>query len=156
MVLNTIGLETQNAKALAQTLNLLLANLQVFYQNLRGLHWNIKGEQFFQLHAKFEELYMDTQEKVDLVAERILTLGATPFHTFEEYIDNSSIPIGKNVNATQASVELTLTGLKSLLSLERDILSQASEANDEGTVSMMSDFISFQEKTSWMLQAFLG
>jgi starvation-inducible DNA-binding protein len=57
--MNRIGLNTEDAKKLSDSLNDLLANYQVFYTNVRGFHWNIKGEKFFELHLKFEELYDD-------------------------------------------------------------------------------------------------
>ena len=82
---NQIGLDIAKSKSLADGLNILLADYMVFYQNTRGLHWNIKGEKFFELHLKFEELYNNFLLKVDEVAERILTLGATPLHTFDDY-----------------------------------------------------------------------
>jgi starvation-inducible DNA-binding protein len=72
--LNSIGLESNQAQELITRLNDLLANYQLFYQNTRGFHWNIKGEKFFELHIKFEELYNDLQIKIDEIAERILTL----------------------------------------------------------------------------------
>jgi len=75
MAKNIIGLDEQQAQQLADSLNELLANYQVFYMNVRGYHWNIKGDKFFELHVKFEELYDDLLMKVDEVAERILTLG---------------------------------------------------------------------------------
>ena len=65
MTLNSIGLEVKVAKELASDLNELLSNFQVYYQNLRGIHWNIKGKRFFDLHVKFEELYDDANMKVD-------------------------------------------------------------------------------------------
>ena len=77
MKTNRIGLDAVKAKKLAELLNVLLANYQLFYINSRGFHWNIKGEKFFELHIKFEELYTDTQLKIDEIAERILTLEHT-------------------------------------------------------------------------------
>ena len=68
-----IGLSTVQSKHLAEKLNILLANYQIFYQNTRGFHWNITGEKFFELHLKFEELYTDSLVKVDEIAERMLT-----------------------------------------------------------------------------------
>src|SRR5690606_7092903 len=156
MKLSTIGLEKSTTKELSEDLNVLLADLQIYYQNLRGVHWNIKGEQFFQLHPKFEELYLDAQEKVDLVAERILTLGATPLHTFEDYVEQSTVKVGKNISDAEKSVQLILDSIQELLKIERRILERSAKLDDEGTNSMMSDFISFQEKTAWMLKAFLG
>lgn len=151
-----IGLETQKTTELIDKLNTLLANYQIYYQNLRGLHWNIKGKNFFELHLKFEEFYTDSQEKIDMIAERILTLGGSPLHTFGDYIEEAKIPVGKSITNDEHAVQLVLTSLKELLTLERDLLKASDEADDEGTNAMMSDFISEQEKTIWMLNAWLN
>lgn len=156
MTLNSIGLDEAKTKALASDLNGLLANFQTYYQNLRGIHWNIKGKRFFDLHVKFEELYTDANLKVDEIAERVLTLGATPLHTFEDYSKNAKVPVGKNISQDENAVKLIVDSLSVLLKIEREILEKSDEANDEGTNSMMSDFITEQEKTVWMMKAWLG
>ena len=151
--LNSIGLDSKKAKQLAENLNTLLANFQLYYQNLRGIHWNIKGRAFFDLHVKFEELYNDTNMKVDEIAERILTLGETPLHTFDDYTNYGKVPVGKNVSEDKNAVKLIVDSLTELLKIERDILKTSSDADDEGTNAMMSDFIAQQEKTVWMMKA---
>lgn len=156
MTLNTIGLDTNKANDLANDLNDLLANFQVYYQNLRGIHWNIKGKRFFDLHVKFEELYTDANLKVDEIAERILTLGETPLHTFDDYSKRAKVNVGKNVSQDEKTVELIVDSLSVLLKIERMILDKSAETGDEGTNSMMSDFITEQEKTVWMMKAWLG
>lgn len=156
MTLNSIGLNENKAKDLANDLNNLLANFQIYYQNLRGVHWNIKGKRFFDLHAKFEELYTDANVKVDEIAERILTLGTTPLHTFEDYTAIAKVPVGKDVSQDEVAVRLIVDSLTALLKIERQILDKSDELNDEGTNAMMSDFITEQEKTVWMLKAWLG
>ncbi|MBO6607113.1 Dps family protein [Psychroserpens sp.] len=155
MTLNSIGLETEKTMKIANELNTLLANFQIYYQNLRGIHWNIKGKRFFDLHAKFEELYNDANIKVDEIAERILTLGVTPLHTFEDYTSAAKVPVGKNISEDEKAVQLIVASLTELLKIERLILASSDEANDEGTNSMMSDFITEQEKTVWMMKAWL-
>ncbi|MDO7171713.1 Dps family protein [Mariniflexile sp. AS56] len=156
MTLNSIGLDIQKTKELASDLNNLLANFQIYYQNLRGLHWNIKGKRFFDLHVKFEELYTDANMKVDLIAERVLTLGETPLHTFTDYIKHAQVPVGKNISQDEKAVTLIVDSLSELLKIERAILNKSGDANDEGTNSMMSDFITEQEKTVWMMKAWLS
>ncbi|WBX77765.1 DNA starvation/stationary phase protection protein [Tenacibaculum ovolyticum] len=151
-----LGLDKEKSIELVKELNVLLANFQVYYQNVRGLHWNIKGKSFFELHVKFEELYTDSQLKVDLIAERILTLQGTPLHTFDDYIKAAKVPVGKNISKDVDAVELVIESLSELLKIERGILELSGEADDEGTNSMMSDFIAEQEKTIWMLNAWLG
>lgn len=152
----TIGLDKIESKNVAEKLNVLLANFQIYYQNLRGLHWNIKGKNFFELHLKFEEFYTDAQVKIDLIAERILTLQAKPLHTFQDYLNTSKVPVGKDISNDVEAVELVVSSLSKLLILEREILHLSDETNDEGTNSMMSDFIAEQEKTIWMLNSWLG
>ena len=156
MKVNKIGLYPEKSQEVSNQLNELLANFQIYYQNLRGVHWNIKGKNFFDLHVKFEELYTDANMKVDLIAERILTLSNTPLHTFEDYISHAKVPVGKNVSNDVDAVKLIVMSLTELLKIERTILEQADNANDEGTNSMMSDFIAEQEKTVWMMNAWLG
>jgi starvation-inducible DNA-binding protein len=89
--LNAIGLQQDKAEQLAVKLNELLANYSIFYQNTRGYHWNIKGDKFFELHLKFEELYNDLLLKIDEIAERILTLGQTPEHNYSEYANYQTL-----------------------------------------------------------------
>ena len=156
MSLNSIGLDSHKAMELARELNILLANFQIYYQNLRGIHWNIKGKTFFDLHTKFEELYDDANIKVDEIAERVLTLGATPLHTFSDYLEQAMVPVGKDISKDDKAVRLSVDSLTELLNIERQILDHSDEANDEGTNSMMSDFITEQEKTVWMMKAWLN
>jgi starvation-inducible DNA-binding protein len=155
MKTNILGLPVQESELLVNELNTLLSNYQVYYQNLRGIHWNIRGKRFFDLHVKFEELYNDSQLKVDMIAERVLTLGGTPLHTFEDYIKNNKLVVGKNISNDVKAIHLIVSSLSDLLKIEREILNKSAAINDEGTNSMMSDFIVEQEKTLWMMQAWL-
>lgn len=155
MKTNHLGLPEKETNILITDLNSLLASFQVYYQNLRGLHWNIRGKRFFDLHLKFEELYNDSQLKIDMIAERVLTLGGIPLHTFEDYITNNTLKIGKDIHNDEQAITLIVNSLSGLLQLERIILSLSGKIEDEGTNSMMSDFIKEQEKTIWMMNAWL-
>jgi starvation-inducible DNA-binding protein len=154
--LNGIGIDAKKASHLVDELNVLLANLSVFYQNVRGFHWNIRGEKFFELHGKFEELYTDLQLKIDEVAERILTLGGTPSHGYQTYLQESTIKVVENVRDGRKAVQSIVGSFGALLLLERDVLHLAADASDEGTNALMSDYIAQQEKQVWMYSAFLG
>jgi starvation-inducible DNA-binding protein len=156
MKTNAIGLDAAKAQELAVKLNGLLANFSVFYMNVRGFHWNIKGEKFFELHLKFEEIYNDLQVKIDEIAERILTLGHVPHHAYSSYYETSLIKELKNVSEGRQGVQHLLDGFKVLIIKEREILALAGEIDDEGTNALMSDYIREQEKTVWMLSSWLG
>lgn len=154
--LNAIGLDSNGAKKLAEKLNTLLANYSIFYQNTRGYHWNIKGEKFFELHLKFEELYNDLLLKIDEVAERILTLGHAPTHKYSDYKKVSAIAESKEVNNGIKAVGDILNSFKIIIGLQRDLLHESAELGDEGTNALMSDYIRAQEKQVWMYSAFLN
>ncbi|MFA8298879.1 MAG: Dps family protein [Hyphomicrobiales bacterium] len=154
--LNHIGIDKTAAQNLSVKLNNLLANYQIFYMNTRGFHWNIKGEKFFELHLKFEELYDDLQIKIDEIAERILTLGTTPFHSFSIYLDTAEIkPVINEHNGFNA-VQHILNSFQTLIVLQRELLDLSGEADDEGTNALMSDYIREQEKLVWMYSSFLN
>ncbi|EKB14987.1 Dps family protein [Aeromonas veronii] len=151
-----IGLDTAQSQALAAELNKLLASYQILYMNVRGFHWNIRGNQFFELHLKFEEIYNDLLLKVDALAERILTLDGVPMHSFSEYLKVSAIPEQKGLHDGRACVESLLESFRELLVAQRRILGHAAEAGDEGTASILSDYVQQQEKLVWMLRAYLA
>ncbi len=154
--MNKIGLDKTKSKELSDKLNDLLANYMVFYQNTRGLHWNIRGNKFFELHLKFEELYTNLLLKIDEIAERVLTLGSTPQHVFEDYLKNSKIKSLKDVSDPKLGVESVLHSFQILLTLQRKLLTMSDKADDEGTNALMSDYIREQEKLVWMYNSYLG
>lgn len=153
--LNAIGLDSKKAEQLAAKLNELLANYSIFYQNVRGYHWNIKGEKFFELHLKFEELYNDLLLKIDEVAERILTLGYSPEHNYSVYKKASVIKESTQVSDGIKAVGNILDSFQAIIGLQRTLLSMSEDANDEGTNALMSDYIRAQEKLVWMYSSFL-
>ncbi|HSW55472.1 MAG TPA: Dps family protein [Ignavibacteriaceae bacterium] len=154
--LNSIGLDLKKSAELADKLNTLLANYSIFYQNTRGYHWNIKGEKFFELHLKFEELYNDLFIKIDEVAERILTLGYSPKHRYSDYMNASIVSESKEVSDGIKAVGEILSSFKIIIPIQRELLTLSAEASDEGTNALMSDYIRAQEKLVWMYSAFVN
>lgn len=153
---NHIGLNNKDCEALSYKLNQLLSNYQVLYINTRGFHWNIKGNNFFELHLKFEEIYNNLQLKIDELAERILTLGFTPAHSYNDYLKHSSVKEKTQISDGKEALTEILKAFEIIISLQREILSIANDANDEGTNALMSDYIREQEKLIWMYRAYLN
>jgi starvation-inducible DNA-binding protein len=147
-------METKNN--LIAKMNELLANYQIHYQNLRGLHWNIKGEQFFELHVKYEELYTRTQVIIDELAERILSIGGTPVHQYAKYLTLTNIQELPTVTNGAEGVAYIVNAQETLLKLERTLLQLTDDLADEGTNALMSDLIREKEKTTWMFNAWLN
>lgn len=108
---NQIGLEKADMTQVIKKLNKLLSSYHIFYINVRGYHWNVKGEHFFSLHVKFEELYTQLQLQIDEIAERILTLGGTPLHAYSDFAEHASIKEDKEVFDGRKCVEGVVSGL---------------------------------------------
>ncbi|HZJ79988.1 MAG TPA: DNA starvation/stationary phase protection protein [Dysgonamonadaceae bacterium] len=151
-----LSLDTKATKKISDELQNLLADFQVYYTNLRGFHWNIVGKQFYRLHDQFEELYDEASDQIDEIAERILMLGETPKHNFSDYLKVSKIKESAVVSDTKETVSLVLDYLKVLIAKEREIVELAGDANDEVTADLMVGYLEGQEKTIWMLTAYLS
>ena len=138
-----------------ENLNRLLSTYQIHYQNLRSLHWNIKGVGFFELHLKYEELYNRAQVIIDELAERILSVGARPNHRFDQYLAESELTENELIEDGKKGMAYILKAQQNILEQERKILDLSSEQNDEGTNALMSDLIREKEKSNWMFAAWL-
>jgi starvation-inducible DNA-binding protein len=151
---NSLGLDVGRSQALVAGLNALLASYQVHYQNLRGCHWNITGPTFFELHAKFEELYTKAQTFIDELAERILTLEGRPLHTYSAYLKESAIKEQRDLTKARETVACVMADMSTLIALQRDALDLAGEAGDEASATLLGDNITAMEKDLWMLRAY--
>ena len=152
-----ISLEEKVVRPIVDQLNDLLANYHIHYQKLRGCHWNIKGPHFFTLHIKFEELYTNAHQTIDELAERILTLGKSPYSTFTDYIKISKIKEVNTIGMKDSDMVLAvLDDLSNLIELEREIMSTTADTGDDGTNDLINKFMQFKEKNTWMLRSFAG
>ena len=151
-----LSLDTKATKKITEELQSLLADFQVYYTNLRGFHWNVVGQQFYRLHNEFEDLYDEVADQIDEIAERILMLGETPKHKFSDYLKVNEVKESGVITDGKEAVKLVLDYLKVLIAKERKILEVADEANDEGTIDLIAGYIPGQEKTVWMLTAYLS
>ena len=153
---NQIGLEKADMSEVIAQLNNLLSTYHVFYLNVRGYHWNVKGEHFFTLQPKFEELYTALQLQNDEIAERILTLCGTPLHAYSDFTQHTSIQEDKNVKDGNACVKGVVTGLQALITEQRKVSALAADSEDQGTADLVDAYVQEQEKLIWMYNAFLG
>ena len=138
-----------------EQLQILLANYQLYYQNLRNFHWNVGGREFFELHAKFEELYNDANDKVDEIAERILTLEGHPVGNFSDYVAISSIQEANSNSSGTEMVQQIIDSHNILIEKVKDVIAEANKNEDEGTLDILPAYISYFEKLNWMFKAYL-
>lgn len=152
--MNYLNIKDEKLLPTVLELNNLLADYHIYYQNLRNFHWNILGENFFELHEKFEELYADARLKIDEIAERILTLRYHPMSNLKDYLKTSSIEEASSKLTDKEMVITILNNHATLLSQMSKVIDKAEKANDEGTIDLIGAYIRELEKSSWMLDAF--
>jgi starvation-inducible DNA-binding protein len=151
--MNYLGLTKDQVAPTGQALNQLLADYQIYYQNLRNFHWNVSGEDFFDLHIQFEKLYEGARGTIDELAERLLTLRLRPMSTMSAYLDSAKAEEYGVVVDSHVMVEKLLKNHKVIIADMREVISRAGEISDEGTIDLVGGILSSFEKESWMLDA---
>jgi len=146
-----LSLDKSKTEKTVDQLNVLLADYHVYYQKLRNFHWNIEGTNFFDLHEKFEEMYDDAKEKIDEIAERILTLQHSPKSNLTDYLKITNLEESDHNLDDSAMVDILLSDHGKIISQMRKVVKVADDANDEGTIDLTGAYIRELEKTSWML-----
>lgn len=136
-----------------EKLNKLLSDLNVFYRKLQNYHWNVKGHDFFTIHAKLEEYYNEVNEQIDEIAEHILILDGQPLGTMKDYINTSDIEEAKNEKITSQEIFTeVIKDLEKLLEDVKQIKKCADENEDYPTSSLMDEYIENYGKKIWMLK----
>lgn len=145
-----------NTTSLEQILNRQVANLNVMYTKLHNYHWFVKGEQFFSLHAKFEELYDDVTLKMDEVAERLLSIKGVPAATLKEYLELATIQEATGKEDTRGMVQTLIEDFATVAEEMAEGIELAEEASDQPTADLLIKIRNDLEKQQWMLRSFLG
>ncbi|ANS73691.1 DNA starvation/stationary phase protection protein [Paenibacillus yonginensis] len=144
------------SKALQQVLNEQVANLNVLYVKIHNFHWYVKGENFFTLHVKFEELYNEVTLKMDEIAERLLTLKGAPSATMKEYLEIATIQEATGKEDQRAMVQTLIEDFATLTESFQEGIDLAEEAEDDATADLLTGFKGEFEKHMWMLRSYLG
>jgi starvation-inducible DNA-binding protein len=139
-----------------QQLNGLLADYSVFYQKLRIFHWTVKGPMFFQLHLKFEEMYNSAALSVDEIAERIVGLGGRPYGRMSDLLAAASLQEDSGTSEAGAMVKALVADQSALVASLRKISADAASQGDMLTANLLEGMADADEKSAWMLKAYLG
>lgn len=151
-----LGRNKEETQTLAKRMNTLLANYQVHYQRLRNFHWNVKGDDFYDLHENFEAFYNKAIQNIDEIAERIRVFGHTPLSRFKDYLEESTIEeASTDLEGKEMTKEIlgdfqTLTGFLAAVSEE------AEKVGDKGTADLTDSITREMEKDHWMLSSWAG
>ena len=135
-----------------QNLNTFLSDLNVFYRKLQNYHWNVKGRDFFTIHSKLEEYYNQVNEKIDEIAEHILSIGGQPLGTLKDYLNTAKIIEAENkkVDATVVLSEI-IKDYSMLLDDAKNIKCMAEKSSESKTSALMDEIIEDYTKKLWML-----
>lgn len=138
---------------LLKDLNTFLSDLNVFYRKLQNYHWNVKGKDFFVIHSKLEEYYDDVNEKIDEIAEHILSLGGQPLGTLKDYLNTTKIQEAENkkVDSTLVITEI-IKDYTMLLQDAKKIKNLADSNSEYKTSALIDEIIENYSKTLWMLK----
>lgn len=137
-------------------LNKQIANWSVLFVKLHNYHWYVKGNQFFTLHLKFEELYNEAALHIDNLAERVLAIKGQPLATMKDYLSTSSVAEAKGNESANEMVAEIIRDFETVIGELKEGMKAAEEANDETTGDMLLAIHTSLEKHVWMLSSFLG
>ncbi|MCX2745266.1 DNA starvation/stationary phase protection protein [Mangrovivirga sp. M17] len=153
-VYKKLGYDSNDADEMVKAMNSALANYHVYYQKLRNYHWNVTGEDFFDLHEKFEELYNQAIIDIDDIAERIRVYGKKPMSLLKDYLEVSEIKeTGTDLSSDEMLADI-LHDMEIMLGYFVDAVNESIEIGDLAGERMFNEMIKFFEKKHWMLTSF--
>ncbi|WP_199615666.1 Dps family protein [Paenibacillus alkalitolerans] len=154
MVIAQEGTAIGTNDKVAAALNKQIANWNVLYVKLHNFHWFVKGQQFFTLHLKFEELYNEAALHIDELAERVLAIGGRPLATMKEYLAESSVREASGNENASGMVSSVASDFRTLIGELKQGMEAAQAAGDETTADMLLAIHTSLEKHVWMLTSF--
>ncbi len=150
-----IGISAKDRKAVVTALEQVLADTYGLYGRTHAYHWNVEGPRFNSLHLMFETQYNELWMSLDLIAERIRSLGAYA-PSFPDLGAKSTLKADKGVPNAEAMIANLVEGNEAVVRAARKALKSAEEAGDQATADLMTQRVAIGEKTAWMLRAQLA
>ena len=148
--------KTKEKVQVTEVLNQQVANFSVLYMKLHHYHWYVKGENFFTLHVKFQDLYTEAALHLDTIAERMLSLGAAPTATLKEQLELSSIKEATGDESAGEMVQTLVDDFDTVCSELTEGIRVAEDKDDQPTADMFIAIRTSLEKHGWMFKAFLA
>lgn len=143
-------------RSLTQIFNTQIANWFVLFVKLHHYHWFVKGDKFYELHKKFEEMYREAAEYVDQLAERLLAVKGTPVSTMRDFLQQSSVAEASGNETAEQMVRNVLQDYETIRSELKEGIRIAESENDDSTADLFIQMRTALEKHIWMLSAYLG
>jgi starvation-inducible DNA-binding protein len=150
-----IGINDKDRKKIADGLSRMLADTYTLYLKTHNFHWNVTGPMFQTLHLMFMTQYTETWNAVDLVAERIRTLGFPAPGSYKQFAALTSIKESDGVPSAKEMIRQLVEGQETVARTAREVLPIADKAGDQPTVDLLSARMEVHEKNAWMLRSLL-
>jgi len=150
-----IGIDDRDRAKIAAGLSRLLADSYTLYLQTHNFHWNVTGPMFQTLHVMFETQYTELALAVDLIAERIRSLGYPAPGSYAEFIKLTSIKDAPGAPKADRMIKLLVEGQEAVVRTARSIFPLVEKAGDEATADLLTQRIQLHEKTAWMLRSLL-
>jgi starvation-inducible DNA-binding protein len=150
-----IGIPEESRKKIAAGLSALLADSYALYLMTHNFHWNVTGPQFNSLHAMFMAQYTEQWTALDLIAERIRSLGFPAPGTYKEFSKLASIKEVEGVPKATEMIRYLVAAQEATARTARKLFPIVDKANDQPTADVLTQRIDIHEKTAWMLRSML-
>jgi len=151
-----LGLSEESRIRIAEGLSRLLADTYTLYLKTHNFHWNVTGPMFNTLHLMFEAQYNELALAVDLIAERIRSLGVVAPGSYAQFAALTSIKEETAVPSAEEMIAQLVQDQETVVRTARAVFPLADEAHDEPTADLLTQRLQVHEKTAWMLRALLG
>jgi starvation-inducible DNA-binding protein len=149
-----IDIEQEKRERIIEILNHRLADASDLKSQAKQAHWNVKGMNFFQLHELFDAVATVVEGHIDLIAERITTLGGTAYGTVRSAAQHSSLseyPL--EIYDGVAHVDALSTALADFGRLVRQNIDDTSELGDQDTADLLTEISREIDKNLWFVEA---
>ena len=150
-----IGIADEARKEIVEGISRLLADSYSLYLKTHNFHWNVTGPMFQTLHLMFETQYNELALAVDLIAERIRSLGEFAPGSYSRYGELSSIEEENGVPSAEEMVAQLLADHETIIRSIRSIFPITERSNDESTADLLTQRMQVHEKTAWMLRSLI-
>lgn len=151
-----IGIQEDHRKLIAEGLSKLLADSYTLYLKTHNYHWNVTGPMFQSLHLMFEGHYTELAMAVDVIAERIRSLGFPAPGSYAAFSKLSSIEEVEGLPSAEEMVADLVAGHEAVIRTGRALFPVVEEAHDEATADLVTQRLQLHEKTAWMLRSILA
>jgi starvation-inducible DNA-binding protein len=148
-----IGLSPDVRAEIAHLLNKVLADTRILYDLYKKTHWLMRGRTFYQLHLLMDKHAEEQEGLVDLLAERIQTLGAVAVGDARHVAELTSIPRPPDgAEEVPAMLSRLLEAHEMIIDEAREVAGRADELDDDSSNDILvSNVLRTNELQVWFV-----